>query len=321
MLWFIKRKKPFRKQIDLMVTLWPSFPHFPRFSQDERLWGIRLNSAMISKFELDSELKIISSLDGVTLPLYFDIKGRQLRVTEVHPNEDYLDITLNHPIEVNTPVVVLFKAGEDVAILDKVVEDGNRLIFDGGPKMMVRSGESLYIRDETLRVGGDQFTPQEKEKIETVRKFGFRRYCLSYVENQRDVDEFLELVGRDCEVMLKIENVNGLHYVARDFKKKPNVSLIAARGDLYVEIKKPHDIIAAMRLIIEKDSEACAGSRLLLSVIEGPVPSCADFSELAWLCDIGYRRLLLCDEICLKENLLSTAIAAFDEFRRTYSKN
>ncbi len=187
--------------------------------------------------------------------------------------------------------------------------------------MMVRPGESLYIRDKTLKVGGDQFTPQEREKIEAVRKFGFRRYCLSYVECQRDVDEFLELVGRDSEVMLKIENVNGLRYVAREFKKKPNLSLIAARGDLYVEIERPHEIVAAMRLIIEKDPKACAGSRLLLSVIEGPVPSCADFSELAWLCDIGYRRLLICDEICLKENLLSTAIAAFDDFRTSHLKN
>lgn len=312
------RKKPFQKQIDLMVTLWPSFPHFPQFSQDPRLWGIRLNSAMISKFELDSELKIISSLDGATSPLYFDIKGRQLRVTEVHPNEYYLDITLNHPIQVETPVVVLFKAGEDFAVLDKVVEDGKRLIFNGGPKMMIKTGESLYIRDKTLKVGGDQFTPQEMEKIAAVREFGFRRYCLSYVECQKDVDEFLELVGKDSEVMLKIENVNGLKYVAREFRKKQNISLIAARGDLYVEVERPHEIVAAMRLIIAKDSEACAGSRLLLSVIEGPVPSCADFSELAWLCDIGYRRLLLCDEICLKENLLSTAVTAFDDFRKTY---
>jgi hypothetical protein len=310
-------KRPIPKKTDLMVTLWPSFAHFPLFAQDQRLWAIRLNSAMVLKPELDNELGMIKSF-GPILPLYFDIKGRQLRITEVHPNDYHLDITLNHPVEVATPVVVLFKAGEDAAVLERVIENGRRLIFRGGPKMMVRPGESVYIRDKSLKVSGEQFTPQEKEKIETVRRFGFKLYCLSYVECQRDVDEFVELVGKDSQIMLKIENVNGLRYVEKEFKKSPNISLIAARGDLYVEIEKPHDIIAALRLIISKDSEACAGSRLLLSVIDGPVPSCADFSELAWLCDIGYRKFLLCDEICLKENLLSTAIAAFDAFREDY---
>ncbi|MBI2041536.1 MAG: hypothetical protein HYT20_00770 [Candidatus Nealsonbacteria bacterium] len=275
---------------------------------------------MISNFELERDLNLMGSLDKVKIPLLFDIKGRQLRITEVHLNPDYLDITLNHPVSVKTPVVVLLKAGEDYAVLNEVTEGGYRLIFDGGPSMMVRPGESIYVRDKSVQVGGSQFTDQELEKIRRVSEFGFKRYCLSYVENQRDVDEFLELVGKDSEVMLKIENVKGLEYIAREFKKRPNISLIAARGDLYVEIERPHDIMAAMRLIIEKDPEACAGSRLLLSVIDGSVPSCADFSELAWLYDIGYRKMMLCDEICLKEQLLTTAVDIFENFRKAYVK-
>jgi pyruvate kinase len=316
---FLVRRKFFRNQIDLMVTLFPSLPHFTAFSSDNRLCAIRLNSAMISKTELETELDIIRSLNGSTLPLYFDIKGRQLRIEEVHDNHgECLDITLNHPVQVETPVVVLFKAGLDSAVLNEVKEDGQRLIFDGGPKLMVRPGESIYIRDPSLEVGGNQFTDREMEKIEQVKKFGFKRYCLSYVENQRDVDEFLELVGKDSDVMLKIENIRGLNYVANEFRKRSNLSLIAARGDLYVEVKRPHDIISALRLIIEHDPEACAGSRLLLSVVTEDVPSCADFSELAWLCDIGYRKFMLCDEICLKEEYLSPAVAAFDEFKKSY---
>lgn len=318
-MWFLKKKPP-PKNVDLMVTLWPSFPHFPLFAEDSRLCGIRLNSAMISNFELERDLNLMGSLDKVKIPLLFDIKGRQLRITEVHLNPDYLDITLNHPVSVKTPVVVLLKAGEDYAVLNEVTEGGYRLIFDGGPSMMVRPGESIYVRDKSVQVGGSQFTDQELEKIRRVSEFGFKRYCLSYVENQRDVDEFLELVGKDSEVMLKIENVKGLEYIAREFKKRPNISLIAARGDLYVEIERPHDIMAAMRLIIEKDPEACAGSRLLLSVIDGSVPSCADFSELAWLYDIGYRKMMLCDEICLKEQLLTTAVDIFENFRKAYVK-
>ncbi len=337
-------------EVDLMVTLWPSFPHFERFANDRRLSGIRLNSAMMSNPELEYELEIIDRLNP-SVPLYYDIKGRQLRVTKVHLNPGYLDLELNHPISVNTPAVVLFKAGADDALLERVEEDGKRLIFRGGPEYMVIAGESLHIRDKSLKVGGPQFTDVELSKIDKVKKAGFKRYCLSYVENQQDVDEFLDLVGREAEVYLKIENKKGLEYVKNGFQKQPNLSLIVARGDLYVETDMPHEILPAMRLMIAKDPDAMVGSRILLSVVDAPtrelkevlkelhesqldhshaaqilfsllrttVPSCVDFSELAWLYDIGYRKMLLCDELCLKEELLATAVNAFDVFRREYS--
>ncbi len=301
-----------------MVTLWPSFPHFPRFAVDNRLSGIRLNSAMMSNVEIAQELELIKLLK-LTVPLFFDVKGRQLRVTKVHPNtKRYLDISLNHPISCNAPTPVLFKAGEDTAVLRKVVEGGTRLIFDGGPEFNVREGESLHIRDSTLRVSGPQFTDAELEKIALVKEFGFRRFFLSYVQSKEDVAEFVDLVGSDAMIYLKIEDEKGLNYVRNDFARQPNLKLVAACGDLFVEVKRPHEILNALRLIIEKDPEACVGSRLLLSVIREPVPSLADLAQVAWLYDIGYRTFLLCDELCLKESLLAPAVNIFDGLRSSY---
>jgi hypothetical protein len=316
----------------LHVTLWPSFPHFPRFAADPRIAGIRLNSAMISQPELERELPAIAKPGPV--PLHFDIKGRQLRVAEVLEDATRLDIRLNHPIKVRTPTPVLFKAGADSALLEKVSEDGRRLTFalggpDTGPDNLVKAGESLHIRDPSLVVGGAQFTDAERDKIVAVRAAGCKRWYLSYVESQADVDEFLELVGRDAEVSLKIESKQGLRYVAREFEKRDNLRLVAARGDLYVELDKPHHILAALRFIIEEDPVAVVGSRMLLSMIPPPprdddtsglVPSCADFSELAWLHDIGYRDMLLCDELCLRGRLLGDAVNAFEAFRGAYVK-
>lgn len=301
----------------LMVTLWPSFPHFPRFARDSRLAGIRLNSAMMTNPELEQELALVAEIGG-DVPLHFDVKGRQPRVVEVHPNDDHLDLTLNHPVSVETPVPVLFKAGADRALLDHLEDGGRRLVFRGGPAYMVRPGESLHVRHPSFRIHEPLFTDEEVAKIEKVRRAGFTRYFLSYVEEQSDVDRFLELVGKDAEVMLKIESQRGLEYVARNFRKRDNLTLVAARGDLYVEIDRPHEIMAALRLIIGADPLACVGSRILLSVIHEPVPSCADFLELAWLHDIGYRSMMLCDELCLKEPLLATAVNAFEAFRSSY---
>lgn len=324
------------KPFELMVTLWPSMPHFSRFANDSRLSGIRLNSAMMSNPELDSELETIRN-SKITQPLFFDIKGRQLRITQVNFNPDYLDIHLNHAISVNTPTPVLFKAGEDHALLERVEEDGKRLIFRGGPEFLVKAGESLHIRDKSLVIHGPLFTPEELIKIEKVKASGFKKYFLSYVEEQNDIDQFEELVGKDSMIYLKIESIRGLKFVASQFKKKENLVLVAARGDLYVEIDRPHEIMAAMKLIVESDPEAQVGSRMLLSLFRkpdpfvlpdpsvpvkrygiNPVPSAADLLELSWMYDIGYRSALLCDEICLYGELLAVAVNTFECFRNVY---
>src|SRR3989338_3643735 len=98
----LSRAKPpgalFLKPLKLMVTLWPSFPHFPKFANDSRLSGIRLNSAMINNPELERELKTLPDF-GPTSPLYFDAKGRQPRVTWINSaNTTNLDLRLNHPV-------------------------------------------------------------------------------------------------------------------------------------------------------------------------------------------------------------------------------
>ena len=303
--------------VNLSVTLWPSFPHFPRFAHDKRISSIRLNSAMMNMVELDEELTKLAKWQ-LQMPLYYDIKGRQLRVTEWIKNDNYLDIRLNHAIQVDTPTPVLFKAGADVALLHEVSEDGKRLKFLGGPKYLVKEGESLHIRDESLKVFGDQFTPIELEKIHKVRDAGFKHWFLSYVQTQQDVDEFRKLVGDDVEVMLKIEDKRGLDYVKHTFVKTPNTRLCLARGDMYVELERPHEILNATRLLIQKDPDALCGSRLLLSTITDPVPSCADWNELAWIADIGYKNMMLCDELCLKEELLARAVNAFQAFKESY---
>jgi pyruvate kinase len=153
------------------------------------------------------------------------------------------------------------------------------------------------------------------EKIEKAKKAGFTRWFLSYTETQKDVEQFRELVGPDAEVVLKIENLKGIHFALFDFKKDERTWLMAAMGDLYVEVTQPHHILPALKAIIAADPEAGVGSRMLLSMSDGPVPACADFMQLAWLYEIGYRKMMLCDDICLREEFLESAIAAFDAFR------
>lgn len=322
-----RRDVPLTGRVELMVTLWPSFPHFRSFVDDGRVQGVRLNPAMINLPQLDEELGILKRVGGAsTRPrilndICFDVKSRQLRVEEVLPNPRYLDLRLNHSIRVKTPVEILLKAGADHGRVGEVSEGGRRLTFDLNPHYSVRAGESIHIRDPhevILPHRQSIFTDLEVSKIEKCKKFGFRRWFLSYVECQDDVDAMRELVGPDAELLLKIESQAGLRYVRHDFKPDAKTRLVAAFGDLYVEVEKPHDILAAAKLIISKDPRAIAGSRMMLSVVQGPVPSFADWTQLSWLYEIGYRNFMLCDEICLDGELLDVAVNAFEAWRQAY---
>jgi pyruvate kinase len=313
-----------------MVTLSPSMPHFARFAQENRLSGIRVNSAMITADEMEGELQAAAALAKTSVPFWFDLKGRQLRIRKVvpvlecEPAERHVELELNHRIAVNCPTPVLFKAGEDGAELIEVRDQGKgepqRLIFAPGyPRSNLKEGESLCIRDQSFRVLDNFFPDYEIERIQKVATYGWTRYVLSYVESQRDIDEFRQYVGPDVEVVAKIESRKGLDWVANGYRRQRNLRLLAARGDLYVEVPRPHQMLAAQELIIEKDPDAIVGSRILLSLCRTDPPESADFSELAWLYSIGYRTMMLCDDLCLHEKLLGTALNVFEEFREDYA--
>jgi pyruvate kinase len=300
-------------------------PHYKRFAQDDRLGAIRINSAMMFAEEMEGELSTALSVPN-SVPTYFDLKGRQLRIRAAHKFDTHYELELNHPIFVDTPTSVLFKGGTQEAMLFKIQpgkepNSPQRLIVvpDGRLDVLI-PGESLILRDESFKVLDDFFPDYEIERIKLVASRGWTKYVLSYVESQRDIDMFREYVGNDVEVVAKIESRKGLEWVARGgFKPKDNLRLMTARGDLYLELTKPHEMLDAQRLIIEKDPRAVVGSRILLTCCKGPVPEANDFSELAWLYDIGYRTMMLCDDLCIDETLLARAINVFDAFRTDYA--
>jgi pyruvate kinase len=141
---------------------------------------------------------------------------------------------------------------------------------------------------------------------------------LSYAGSMSEIEEMRKHVGSD-EIIAKIESHNGLKFVENEYVKSPNLGLLTARGDLFVEVHRPHDILSATRKIVAADPDAILGSRILLSLTDDPVPSCADISEVAWLIDQGYYRFMFCDGICLKKEPLNRAINALRSIYDSYT--
>ncbi len=182
--------------------------------------------------------------------------------------------------------------------------DGDRLILDEGPRRLIGPGESVNIVHPSLEVLGS-LTETDRRYLEAMRSVGLERVMLSYVETPEDVEEVKELLP-DAEVMLKIETRKGLALV-RDHGAGLG-RLMAARGDLFIEVERPHRIVGAVRQIVEADPDAVVASRILESLADDPVPESAEIGDVAHLIGLGYRTIMLGDRVSLRRDSVVEAL-------------
>jgi pyruvate kinase len=265
--------------------------------------GFRLNSVMPLK---DGPAEALQRLRAFGQPLWVDLKGRQLRVVgaAIPP---YTEVHLSHHIRVDTPVDAFFNDGNECVRV--VAVDGDRLILEDGPRRLVGPGESVNIVHPSLKVEGT-LTETDQAYLSAMRELGLKRVMLSYVESPSDADEVKGLLP-DAELMLKIETQRGLDYARKH--RASQGQLMAARGDLYVEVLRPHRIVSALRDIIEVDPQAVVASRIFDSLAHTPIPASADVSDAAYLISLGYRTFLFGDAVCLQRDPLLEALNLVEE--------
>lgn len=261
----------------------------------------------------DGPREALDRLSKYNQPLWVDLKGRQLRVVgaAIPP---FTEVKLSHRIKVQTPVDAYFSDGNERVQIAAV--DGDRIILEDGPRRLIGPGESVNIIHPSLKIEGT-LTETDKAYLSAMREFGLNRVMLSYVEAAGDVAEVKDLLP-GADVLLKIETQRGLEFAKNE--KATHGHLVAARGDLYVEVLRPHKIVDAMKTIIQADPDAIAASRIFDSLVWTSVPASADISDAAFLFEIGYRRFMLGDQICLKKDTVLEALNLLEEIGRMYQE-
>lgn len=282
----------------VLVTVPPYAPFLEELGRHPAVAGFRLNTVMPIR---GSEEEILQKLSSFGKELWVDLKGRQLRVVggAVPP---YSAVPLSHAIEVPCPTDAWFSDGRERARV--VAVEGNRLILEDGPRRFVGPGESVNIPHPRLKIIGT-LTESDRRYLAAMKGLGLNRVMLSFVEGATDVEE-VEALLPGAEIIQKIESVRGLDYVRREGPAKGR--LMAARGDLFVEVPQPHRVLTALRWIIEADPGAIVASRLFPSLARGPVPDAADISDAAFLFSLGYRSFMLGDEVCLRRDAVMAAL-------------
>jgi pyruvate kinase len=332
----------------VITTIPPYAPFLEEIAMHPIVEGFRLNTVMpVRKQEtLEDLLGRLKNIAG-DKPVWIDIKCRQLRVSrgrfynspkepmifEIEGKKIVLDpsnpkafgdivtppwaeIEIDHKIELDTsqPVPCYMNDGLDRAYIVGV--NGNKLIMLDGPQKIVGGGESINILHPSLKIKGF-LTDLDKAYIEAGAKVGINTIMSSYFEGGNDVSE-IRAINPNAEIVAKIESEKGLNYVRTEYNPKSLVRLMAARGDLYVEISRPHLILGAVRDIVEKDPEAIVASRILPSLRNSFLASAQDISDIGFLMEIGYRRFMVGDDICFRKESLLSALNIIQALERDY---
>lgn len=285
-------------KVSAVVTVPPYATFLEEVARHPLVTGLRLNTVMPIKGTPHDTLRRLS---GYGVPLWVDLKGRQLRVVgaAIPP---FTEVRVSHPLSVETPADCFFDDGREYARVMEV--DGDRLILEDTPRRFVGPGESINIVHPSLKIDGT-LTPTDKDYLSAMKELGMTRVMLSYCEEAADVEEVKALLP-GAEVVLKIESLKGLDLAARQGDRQGR--LMAARGDLYVEVLEPHRIVRAMRAVHAADPQAWVASRLFPSLARGPVPEAQDIGDAAWLMSLGYRTFMLGDEVCLRRDSVMAAL-------------
>ncbi|RPI77420.1 MAG: hypothetical protein EHM45_09160 [Desulfobacteraceae bacterium] len=289
----------------IIATVPPYAPFIPEVVKHPRVKGLRLNTVMPVQEPKKELLKKLQALvQEENKELWIDLKGRQLRVLGywVPP---FTGIQLSHGLYVQTPTTALLSDGREQVTV--VAVDGNRLITLEGPPRVVGPGESINIPDPSLRIEG-YLTDQDKIYLEAAAEVDVHRFMLSFFEAEQDLFEARRIVG-EAEWIAKIESVRGITYVETEYRGP--FRLMAARGDLFWELAKPHHILPALETILRADPDAVLASRLFGSLAFSLTPSCADLGDVDNLLRMGYKTFMLGDEICLRRDSLISALNIF----------
>lgn len=322
----------------LILTV-PAHAKFGNVANDPYVEGVRINTTIPVNLSLEDTLKGIINEAG-NKRVWIDLKCRQLRITDyniqVEQDKEIHHIGLSHSIRVNTPTEVWFDNGNTVATIDKVV-NGRELIIPSSVergvgiqlpptgKIGLRRGMSVTILDKTLDIDG-YLTQKDKEFVEAAKKVGLHHYLLSFVECDKDISDLLAL-DSEARILAKIESPKGLDFVREDYPKyrrflsglKGRVNLMAARGDLYLQVDRPDQIIDGCREIINADKRAVMASRILESCVDpNKIPKCQDLTDVYCSMHMGYRRFMVGDDVSRREDSLKAAIGLFTVLANKY---
>ena len=295
------------KQNCRLIATLPSLNNMEKVEQvfaNPQISEVRFNTGVQTAFSIEETLELLKKLsEKYNKRLWIDLKGRQLRVAK-WADPLYSCVELNHKVQVLYPAQIYFRNGDKVDIIH--IKEGNKLFVDPLPREALGAGQSVNIIARDIEVEG-YLTEKDKQYLKVCRKMGIRYIMASFVEKFDDLAEIIHYLP-DAQIVSKIESLKGMDFISQ--YNVPN--LMAARDDLYVQTGQNHSMLKHLQTIIQRDSGAICASKIFLSLEKRQTPDFADYADLELMYSMGYRKFMLCDNIC--NYCFEQAIKAWEEF-------
>ena len=295
-----------KESCTLIATL-PSLSNMNRVREvfeNPYIAEVRFNTGAQTPYTIEQTLIMLRNLAiKYQKKLWLDIKGRQLRVSK-WADPLYSCIELNHKVSVLYPARICFRNGDHVNITH--IKDGNKIFVDPLPRQALGAGQSVNILARDIEIDG-YLTETDKQYLQACRKLDLPYIMASFIESFDDLAQILHFLP-NAQIVSKIESLKGIEFISQY-----NISnLMAARDDLYLQTGQGPKILTHLRTIIERDRNAICASKIFLSLENRATPELADFADLELLYNMGYRRFMLCDNVC--NYSFANAIKAWESF-------
>ncbi len=295
------------KQDCVLIATLPSLNNIEKVMkvfENPYVFEVRFNTGVQTAYSIEETLDILKNLSiKYNKKLWIDIKGRQLRVTK-WADPLYSCIEISHRVQVLYPALVYFRNGDRVNITH--IQEGNKLFVDPLPRQALGAGQSVNILAKDVEIDG-YLTEKDKQYLMACRKKDLNYIMASFVEKFDDLAQILQILP-NAQIVSKIESLKGMSFITQ--YNVPN--LMAARDDLYLQSGQNYSMLNHLKTIISRDSKAICASKIFLSLEKRENVDLADFADLELMYNMGYRKFMLCDNVC--NYSFAKAIQAWEEF-------
>jgi pyruvate kinase len=266
--------------------------------------------------------KKASEKTGLPVAFLQDLGGPKIRTGEFATESGRVTIKKGQVFTLTTRTV---KGDENICSvnykkLSKEIKVGHRVMLDDGKKSLIVTkikGEDIICKVE---VGGElkgrrgvnlpdtdvsisSLTPKDKKDLEFGLKNDVDFFALSFVRRPKDVLDLRKILDEaksKAHIISKIETPQAIENIDEIIKISDGI--MVARGDLAIEVPA-EEVPLLQKMIIRKCNEAgkpvITATQMLESMIQSPVPTRAEVSDVANAILDGTDAIMLSEETTL----------------------
>lgn len=296
------------RKTKIICTIGPATGSYPMLEKLARAGMniVRLNMSHGDHTSAAKTIKSIKTLNRkVTYPvaILLDTQGPEIRTGDLTSE---LELKNGSIISISVRDVTAVEESSFHIHYDELIETvnvGDRITVDNGiinlevlekhedriMKCRVIDGGILkskrHVNLPGIRVNLPAITKKDKADILFAMEQGVDFIALSFVREAKDVLELKQLMGRKAgkiKIIAKIEDQQGVSNLEEIIDVSDGI--MVARGDLGIEInvaELPNVQRRIVRLCAEKGKRVIVATHLLESMIENPIPTRAEVTDVA----------------------------------------